>query len=132
MLAGMHEQDKAILEGLVCVAWSDGTFEDREKEMLDALLEGFGATEEEQKEVRDWADTPRKLEDIPLNELSFGDRRTLYAHAVVLTWVDGDQADSEVAFLEQLREQLRITEDEGKEIFSVSSARAKQLLAEAG
>ena len=39
----MHEQDRAILEGLVSVAWADGMYQDREKEMMEALLESFGA-----------------------------------------------------------------------------------------
>lgn len=40
----MHEQNKAILQALVPVAWADGKFADQEKEVLDALLEAFGAS----------------------------------------------------------------------------------------
>ena len=43
----MHEQDKAILKSLVSVAWADGTFELREHQMLDALIESFGASKAE-------------------------------------------------------------------------------------
>ena len=125
----MHEQDKAILEGLVCVAWSDGKFEDREREMLDALLEGFGASDEEKSELSEYAKEKKGLEDIPLNELSFGDRRNLFNHAVVLTWVDGEQHDDEVKFLEALRDKLNITTEEADEISAVATARAKELLA---
>lgn len=125
----MHEQDKAILQGLVSVAWSDGNFEAREKELLDALLESFGATDEEAKELRDYAEEKRSLEDIPLTELSFGDRRTLMSYAVTLSWIDGDQAETEVAFLGQLREHLKIDEDEFGEINAVATQRAKDILA---
>jgi uncharacterized tellurite resistance protein B-like protein len=124
----MHEQDKAILMGLVSVAWADGTFADREREMLDALIEGFGATEGDAKDIREYAKTERALEDIPLNELSFGDRRTLMSHAVALSWIDGDQAASEVAFLEKLREHLKVTPEEYAEIAKVQSARAQEMI----
>ena len=128
----MHEQDKAILQGLVCVAWSDGKFEDREREMLDALLEGFHASDEEKSELASYAAEKKGLDDIPLNELSFGDRRNLFNHAVVLTWIDGEQHDDEVKFLEALRDKLHITEDEAQEISAVATTRAKELLAAEG
>ncbi len=124
----MHEQDKAILQGLVSVAWADGHFEDREKQMLDAFLEEFGATEAEAAEMREWAKTKRGIADIPLNELSFGDRRNLMGHAVTLSWIDGDQADAEKKFLVELRDHLKISQDEFEEIEAVHTQRAKDLL----
>lgn len=126
----MHEQDRAIVQGLVSVAWADGDFDQREREMLDALLEAFGASETEANEIREYASEKRGLDDIPLNELSFGDRRNLFNHAVALSWIDGDQHADEVAFLEALREKLNIAKDEAAEISAVATARAKQLLAE--
>ncbi|MEZ4446765.1 MAG: hypothetical protein R3B72_47240 [Polyangiaceae bacterium] len=124
----MHEQQKAILQGLVSVAWADGKFEKRESEMLNALLETFGATEDETKELLDYAAEKRGLEDIPLTELSFGDRRALMSHAVALSWIDGDQDDTEVKFLEAMRDHLRISAEEYDEITKVHTARAKELL----
>ena len=126
----MHEQDRAIVQGLVSVAWADGNFEQREQELLDALLEAFGASEAETNELREYAKEKRGLDDIPLNELSFGDRRNLYNHAVALSWLDGDQHADEVAFLEELRKKLNIAEDEAAEISAMATARAKQLLEE--
>ena len=124
----MHEQDKAILQGLVCVAWADGEFEESEGELLDALLDGYKATDDEKSELKEYAKTKRGLDDIPLNELSFGDRRNLFNHAVVLTWIDGEQHETEVKFFEELRLQLHIAEDEAKEISSIATARAQELL----
>jgi uncharacterized membrane protein YebE (DUF533 family) len=124
----MHEQDKAILQGLVSVAWADGSFEEREKQMIDAFIEEFGATDAEAEELRSYAAEKKGLADIPLNELSFGDRRNLMGHAVTLSWIDGNQAESEKTFLEQLRAHLHISEDEYKEIDSVHSARAQELM----
>ena len=128
----MHEQDKAIVQGLVSVAWADGNFEKRESELLDALLEAFGASETEANELREYAKEKRGLEDIPLNELSFGDRRNLYNHAVALSWIDGEQHADEVSFLEALRKKLHIEEEEAAEISAVATARAKELLEKAG
>ncbi|MEM6787165.1 MAG: DUF533 domain-containing protein [Myxococcota bacterium] len=124
----MHEQDKAIVQGLVSVAWADGSFDAREREMLEALLEAFGADDDEAKAIRDYAATQRGLEDIPLNELSYGDRRNLYNHAVALSWIDGDQAEAEIAFLDALRDRLNITAEEATDISAVATARAKALL----
>jgi uncharacterized membrane protein YebE (DUF533 family) len=126
--AAMHEQDKAILLGLVSVAWSDGSFEEREKQMLDALIESFGADEDEAKELRAYAAQQRGLDDIPLSELSYADRRHLMAHAVTLSWVDGSQHDTEAAFLEKLREHLKISPEEFADINAASTQRARDLL----
>jgi tellurite resistance protein len=124
----MHEQDKAILQSLVSVAWADGKFEDREREMLEALIETFGASDDEAKEIRDYASESKSLEDIPLNELSFDDRRLLMNHAVVLSWVDGEQADSEKDFLTKLCGKLNIPDKESKELMQVANSRAQNLL----
>ncbi len=124
----MHEQDKAILESLVSVAWADGAFEDKEREMLDALLESFGADEAEAEDIREYAKQKRSLEDIPLTELSGDDRRTLLRHAVILSWVDGEQHEDEKQFLGQLRDKLNIPEDEASPLIDAANARAQELL----
>jgi len=124
----MHEQDKAILQSLVSVAWADGAFEQREKEMLEALIESFGATDDDAAEIRAYAEKARTLEDIPLTELSADDRLLLLSHAVVLSWVDGVQHDKEIEFLTRLREKLNIPEDDAKSVMEVANHRAKNLL----
>jgi len=124
----MHEQDKAILQSLVSVAWADGTFADTEREMLEGLLQAFGASEEDAKELREFSAKKRTLEDVPLTELSADDRRVLLQHAVVLSWVDGEQAATEKAFIEALRQKLNVPEDEAKGLFASAEDRAKRLL----
>ena len=124
----MHEQNLAILKGLVAVAWADGDFADAEQQALDGLLAAFGATDEEAKDLRDYSKTPRKLEDIPLKELSSDDRRMLFSHAVLLTWVDGNQHEKEVEFLDALAKHLRLGEEEAKAIGTASAERAKKYL----
>lgn len=124
----MHDQNVAILKGLVAVAWADGDFADSEQQALDGLLAAFGATDDEAKDLRDYAKTPRKMEDIPLKELSSDDRRMLFSHAVLLTWVDGTQHVKEKEFLDNLAKHLRLTEVERTTIETSSSDRAKKYL----
>lgn len=125
----MHEQDKAILQTLVSVAWADGEFAERERQLLDALLESFGADEGEATALREYAATPRSFDDIPITELSFADRRTALSHAVVLSWVDGSQHAEETQMLEKLREKLHIPADEAAALIGAANARAHELLA---
>ena len=49
--------------------------------MLEALLDAYGASEDEKKALRDYAKEKRTLEDINLQDLSAGDRRVLLQHA---------------------------------------------------
>jgi uncharacterized tellurite resistance protein B-like protein len=124
----MHEQDRAIVQSLVSVAWADGSFEDKEREMLEGLLEAFGASDAEATELREYAKEKRTLADVPLNDLSADDRRALLQHAVLLTWVDGEQHELEVKFLADLRAKLNVPEDEAKPLFEQATERAKRLL----
>ena len=124
----MHEQDLAIVKALVPVAWADGIFAKREQDMLDALMEAYQATETEKGELRRYAETKRSLDDIELQDLSRDDRRVLLQHAVLLTFVDGDQSAHEVAFLGRLGARLRLEDQEAKELIAAGTERAKKLL----
>lgn len=121
----MHEEDLAIVKGLVPIAWADGVFADKEKETLDALLDAFGASEQERAMVREYASHKRTLDDINLQDLSADDRRMLLQHAVVLTWVDGAQHQEERAILDKLAERLKIPADEAKSIIDAATTRIK-------
>ncbi|MBM4357603.1 MAG: TerB family tellurite resistance protein [Deltaproteobacteria bacterium] len=125
----MHEQDKAILQTLVSVAWADGHFAERERQLIEALLESFGADTTESDELRAYASTPRSFDDIPITELSYADRRAALQHAVVLSWVDGAQHEDELAMLERLRDKLHIPAEEATPLIDAANARAKELLA---
>jgi tellurite resistance protein len=124
----MHEQDIAIVRALVPVAWADGVFEAREREMLDALLDAYGATDKEREMLHAYAQQQRTLDDIELQELSADDRRVLFQHAVFLTYADGCQSASEVSLLEALAAKLRLPADEAKVLAGSASERAKRAL----
>jgi uncharacterized membrane protein YebE (DUF533 family) len=124
----MHEQDMAIVKALVPVAWADGVFAEREKEMLDALLEAYGATDREKEIVHEYAESKRTLADIELQELSADDRRILFQHAVLLTFADGDQSADEKTFLGELAARLRIPDVERDTLMESGAQRARKLL----
>jgi tellurite resistance protein len=124
----MHEQDRAMLKSLIAVAWADGRFAAEEKEMLEALISAFNASDIEAEEMRRYAASPRAIDDVPITELSADDRRTLLNHAVVLTYIDGQQSESEKELVHKLADRLRIGETESKRIIDAAEARAKRLL----
>jgi uncharacterized tellurite resistance protein B-like protein len=121
----MHADELSLVRSLVPVAWADGVFEQKEKEMLDALLDAYGATKAEREALHAYAATKRTIDDIHMQELSAGDRRLLLHLAVILTLADGKQVDAEVALLEQLWTKLRVPEEEAKAIVKAAGERAK-------
>jgi uncharacterized tellurite resistance protein B-like protein len=124
----MHDQDLAIVKGLVTIAWADGVFAEREREMLDALLDAYGADAEEREAVVAYAALPRTLDDIDPQELAADDRRVLLQHAVLLSYADGDFSKEEADLLSALAAKLRIPEPEAKSLIEAGSARAKASL----
>lgn len=124
----MDIQDKAILKGLVAVAWVDGVVHAGEQEHIEALINAFGADESEAEEIRAFASAPKGLVDIPITDLSRDDRRVLLNHAVVLTFMDGEQSEVERKVIGELREALRIPEGEAERVIEAASARARRLL----
>lgn len=124
----MHDQNMAILKGLVSVAWADGRVAEEEMEVIEALLDAFEASPSEAVEVRNYAAIERSLDDIPLTDLSADDRRVLLQHAVLLTYIDGEQHDKEKELLDRLCERLRIPAVEARGIMEAAEQRAKSFL----
>jgi uncharacterized tellurite resistance protein B-like protein len=124
----MHEQELAIVKALVPVAWADGTYSDKEKETLEALLDAYDATPDEKATVLGFAAEKRTLDDINLQELGTEDRRVLLQHAVLLTYASGDQNPVDAKFLAQLASRLRIPAEEAQAVMSAAAVRAKKHL----
>ncbi len=123
----MHEQNLAIVKGLVSVAWADGKIATEETELIEALLQAFKATPSEAHEIRRFAERPRTLEDVPLTDLSAEDRRLLLHYAVLITFVDRDQSESERDFLQRLVGRLRLPVDEASRIMQAAESQAMSL-----
>ncbi|MBX3233714.1 MAG: TerB family tellurite resistance protein [Labilithrix sp.] len=124
----MHDGEYAIVRALVPVAWADGEFAQKEREMLDGLLEAYGATESEREQLREYAKEKRTLDDIDLQELSAGDRRVLLQIAVLLSFADGHQHADEIKIVNDLATKLRIPADEAKAVIAAAEERAKKNL----
>jgi tellurite resistance protein len=124
----MQEETFALIQALVPVAWADGDFADKEKEMLDAFLEAYGATEDEKKRLQEYAKEKRTLDDINLQDLSAADRRVLLQHAVLLSFADGEQHPAESKLIADLATKLRVPPDEAKSVITEAEARAKKNL----
>lgn len=118
----------AVLKSLVSVAWADGTFDNAEKEMVDALIAAFEASDEEAKEIRDYAAEKRTLDDMPILDLNIDDRRVLLQHAVLLTYVDGEQHETEKAFIGDMCKTLELPDHEAKALIGLAEERAKRFL----
>jgi uncharacterized tellurite resistance protein B-like protein len=124
----MQAQNLAVVKGLVSVAWADGRVSNEETQVLDALLEAFHAMPSEVHELRKFADTPRSLADVPLAELGYAARRQLLQHAVLITFVDGEQHEKERQLLDKLVELLEIPALEAKDLMREAEERARSLV----
>jgi len=124
----MTPSEKNIVRSLVAVAWADGKLESGESSVIEGLLTGFDASDEEEREILEYARTRRTLEkDIPLAELSRDDRELLLANAALLTHADGEQSASESELLSQLIAILGFSTEEADEILAGADDGALQL-----
>ncbi|HEX5658024.1 MAG TPA: hypothetical protein VFX59_12550 [Polyangiales bacterium] len=123
----MKDYRAAMLQALVAVAWADQRLHAREVEVIDALLAAFDVTGEEADALREYAKTPRTLDDLPLAELSAGDRRLLIQHAVLLSHADGDPSDAEQRVIDELVGRLHVPPEEAAPLLAAAHARAKKL-----
>jgi len=122
----MTPVEKTIVKSLVAVAWADGTLAEPESGMIDSLLWAFGATDEEEAEVREFAKKKRTIKgDIIARLLDHDAREILFAHAALLTHADGKQTPAEAKLLKSLGEHLEFSEEEAKRVAEHAKERAK-------
>ena len=123
----MQPHIEAMVKSLVAVAWADGRLHRHEQQLIEALLSAFEVDTASASALRSYAGQPRSLEDIPLNELSAEDRRLLLQHAVLLTYVDGEQSAEERELLHVLAQRLRVPAREAKPLLESAARRAQRL-----
>lgn len=124
----MQDSQEAMVKSLVAVAWADGKMDDEETEVIEALISAFELEGDDAATIRDFAKTPRTLADVPLTDLSAADRRLLLQHAVILTYVDGEQSEQEKQILQAMVHGMRIPSEEANELITRADARAQRLL----
>ena len=121
----MTPSEKNIVLSLVAVAWADGTVKEPEVGMIDSLLLAFGASDEDEAEVREFAKKKRTIkDDVPLTSLAPADRELLLAHAALLTHADGKQTKAEEKILKDLAEHLGFSAAESRPIIEHAKERA--------
>ena len=99
----MTPGEKNIVKCLVAVAWADGKVAAPESGVIEGLLCGFDASEQEEQEILLFAKQKRTLSaDAPLKDLSQDERELLLANAALLTHADGVQSASERELLNKL------------------------------
>jgi uncharacterized tellurite resistance protein B-like protein len=124
----MTPSEKNIVKSLVAVAWADGTVKEPEAGMIDSLLWAFGASDEDESEVKEFAKKKRTIkEDVPLDALDAKDRELLLSHAALLTHADGKQTKAEEKLLKDLADHLGITGAALKPIVDHARERAEKL-----
>lgn len=123
----MTPQDLRILKSLVAVAWADGRFAKSESNVLEGLLNAFGASDAESAELREWAKRSRSLDDVPVDELTKEDREVLLGNAAVMSGADGKRTKEEDKVLELLATKLGLTDSEVEKILESAKDGALQL-----
>lgn len=122
----MTPNELTILKSLVAVAWADGDVAAPEQGILDGLLWAFGASEEEEAALREFAKEKRTFKaDVPVDALTDADKELLLAHAALLTHADGAQTKTEQKVLTSLVKLLGFDEVTSKRIIAEAKSRAK-------
>jgi len=121
----MNPSEKNIVRSLVAIAWADGTVKEPETGMIDSLLWAFGASDEDEAEIKEFAKQKRTIkDDVPLGDLAPGDRELLLAHAALLTHADGKQTKAEEKVLKDLSEHLGFSSADARPIILHAKERA--------
>jgi uncharacterized tellurite resistance protein B-like protein len=123
----MTPSEKNIVRSLVAVAWADGTVKEPEVGMIDSLLWAFGASDEDEAELKEFAKKKRTIkDDVPLDDLAPSDRELLLAHAALLTHADGKQTKAEEKLLKDLSEHLGFSSAQARPIIEHAKERAEK------
>jgi uncharacterized membrane protein YebE (DUF533 family) len=120
----MTPREKLIVQALIALAWADGSVAGPEASVVDGLLAGFDASDEEEAEIHAWAKTPRKLDDVNLGSLDADERDTLLANAALLVAADGEETAVERKLLEKLAKMLGLDANEARK--AVMSTRGRK------
>ncbi len=122
------DKDKTIIKLLAAMAWADGRVDSEELRVVEAMIESFGVDDEVKDELITWAKTPRTLDDVDASTLSQDDAELVLHQAVLLSFVDGEQSDTEIALLNDLTAKLRMSDESAESVMKGAVAHAHSLL----
>ena len=126
----LDDGKKGSLKLLVALAWADGRVDEEEMEVVAAMLDAYGADGAEAKEIMDWARERRSLDDVDVSDLDKNDLTAVLQHAVLLTYIDGEQSEEEVNLLKGFIAKLGMTPEEAAPILMAAEHFTKQILPE--
>jgi len=129
-MATLNEDRKTILKLLVALAWADGRVTPEEMEIVDALLDAFEASTEAATEIREWAKTPKTLDDVDVAGLHRSSLILALQHGVLLTYIDGEQSDNERKLIGDLVRKIGFSSSEAAPLLESAEMFAKSLLPE--
>jgi uncharacterized tellurite resistance protein B-like protein len=119
----MTPGQKNIVKSLIAVAWADGRMQDIEAGVIEGLLCGFEASDDEERELLEYARTPRTLSrDVPLGLLGREDRELVLSNAALIVQADAVETASEAALLAELSRLLGFSEAEASAILGAVPA----------
>ncbi len=121
---------EAILKLLVAMAWADGKVDEEEMEVVEALISAFEAGEDEAEGMRAWARSRRSLDEVDVTSLTVSDLELALQHAVLLTFIDGEQSSEEVALLDSVMAKLGMSREVAAPILESATKWARGLLPE--
>lgn len=124
----LSPEKKSILQLLTALAWADGRVDTEEQEVVEALIDAFGAEAGEAEELRAWAKEPRTLDSVDLSGLARTDIQLALQHGVLLTYIDGEQSEAERKLVAALVDKLGLSTEEAAPLLESANAFAKQLL----
>ena len=124
----LDDTKKKLLKLLVTLAWADGRVEEAEMEVVEAMLDAFGADQAGGDEIRAWAKVPRSLDDLDTSGLTQDDLELVLYQAVLLTFIDGEQTAEEVALLDDFISRLGLDKQRADAVLGRATARAKDMV----
>jgi uncharacterized membrane protein YebE (DUF533 family) len=124
----LDETRTKLLKLLIALAWADGRVDEEEMEIVEAMLDSFNASVEEGNDLREWAKTPRSLDDIDVAGLTAEDADLVLYQAVLLTYIDDEQSEKETELLNNFVAKLGMPSDRAKDVLERATSRAKELL----
>ncbi len=124
----LDDKKKKLLRLLVALAWADGRVDQEEMEVVEAMLDAFGAEKGEGDDIREWAKQPRSLDEIDVSDITEDDAELVLFQAVFLTFIDGEQSKEEIDLLNTFSAKIGLSPDRAKTVLDRATLKAKELL----
>ena len=122
------DREKMLMKLLVAMAWADGRVDSEESQVVEAMLESYGVERETTDEVLAWAKKPRTLDDVDVTGIRTEDAELVLHQSVLLSFVDGEQSEKEIALLNDLIKKVGLSKKSADEVMRSATAHAQTLI----